>query len=269
TYSATASGSYTCIVTISGCSSSVSNAIGITVNAIPSAPAITAESLTTLCTGGSAALISSSLSNNQWYKDDVIISGATSQLYTATLNGTYTAKIIINGCQSPSSNAIIITVSTTPPKPTISLINNNLQSSSATGNQWFKEGALIAGATAQAYTPAANGNYSVIVTINGCSSPSSDVFTYLSTAVPDVDVINSPVKIFPNPVSSKLFILTRTATVNQTIRLSDINGKQLLLLNNTSTSIEIDMDKFASGLYILWIEDRKNKISDKKKIIKQ
>jgi Secretion system C-terminal sorting domain len=268
TYSVTISGSYTCIVTLSGCSSPSSNAIVVTVNSVPSAPTITAGSATTFCSGGSVTLTSSSVSGNQWYKDGNIIAGATNQTYAVTTNGTY-AVIVSNTCSSLASNSIVVIVNAAPPKPIITLSGNNLQSSIASGNQWYKDGVIIAGATSSIYTPTASGNYSVTVTVNGCPGVSSDLFNYVFTAIPDIDVLNQQVKIFPNPVMNKLIILTKANTINQTIRLFDINGKQLLQLNNTAGTMEINMENFSAGLYILWVTDHKNKISGKKKIVKQ
>jgi hypothetical protein len=52
----------------------------------------------------------------------------------------------------------------------------NLQSSATSGNQWFRDGAAIAGATAQAYTATTSGSYAVTTTSGGCvSSPSASV----------------------------------------------------------------------------------------------
>src|SRR5207302_1943020 len=67
TYSATATGNYTVIVTTSGCSSAASAATAVTVNPIPATPTITPGGPTTFCTGGSVTLTSSSASGNQWY----------------------------------------------------------------------------------------------------------------------------------------------------------------------------------------------------------
>jgi iron-sulfur cluster repair protein YtfE (RIC family) len=268
TYTANTSGNYTSKVTTTGCTSLASNTITVTVTAIPSAPVISTESLTTICSGNSTLLLSSVASGNQWYKDAVTITGENASSYAAIANGSYTAKVTVSGCTSVASNAINITVNPTPAKPTITLVGNSLQSSAASGNQWYKEGVLISGATNQLYSPAANGNYTVIVTVNGCSGPVSDAFNFLSTAIPDIS-FSEKIKIYPNPVLTDLLIVSKTSAVQQTIKLFDVNGKQLLLISNNSPSLKINMEQFASGLYLLWIEDRKNKITGKLKILKQ
>jgi hypothetical protein len=48
-------------------------------------------------------LSASSGSTFQWYKENVIINGATNALYTPTENGKYSIMISVNGCNSPMS----------------------------------------------------------------------------------------------------------------------------------------------------------------------
>src|SRR5205085_1725885 len=52
-----------------------------------------------------------------------------------------------------------------------------LTSSSASGNQWYKDGSPINGATNNTYVATASGNYTVVVTTNGCSSAASAATT--------------------------------------------------------------------------------------------
>jgi hypothetical protein len=52
-----------------------------------------------------------------------------------------------------------------------------LNSSSATGNQWYLNGNPIGGATNSSFVASAAGNYTVVITISGCSSPASDATT--------------------------------------------------------------------------------------------
>src|SRR5205807_9470953 len=67
TYSATASGNYTVVVTNNGCSSAASAATSVTVNPNPSTPTISAGGPTTFCDGRSVTLTSSSATGNQWF----------------------------------------------------------------------------------------------------------------------------------------------------------------------------------------------------------
>ena len=194
TYTATAAGTYTIIVTASGCSSAASAGTTITVNPIPPTPTIAAGGPTTFCAGGSVVLTSSSATGNQWYKDGVAISGATSQTYTAATTGAYTVVITsAEGCSSAASAGTTVVVNPIPTTPTIGAGGPTtfcaggsvvLTSSSATGNQWYKDGSAISGATNQTYSANASGAYTVIVTASGCSSAASAGTTVVVNAIP-------------------------------------------------------------------------------------
>src|SRR5205085_3910810 len=81
TYSATASGNYTVIVTSNGCASAASAATSVTVNPVPSTPTINAGGPTTFCAGSSVTLTSSSATGNQWLLNGNAINGATGNTY--------------------------------------------------------------------------------------------------------------------------------------------------------------------------------------------
>ena len=171
---------------ITSCVSSIRKKITVTVNTIPTKPTILAGSATTFCTGSSVELGSSATTGNQWHKDGTAISGATSQTYSATTSGVYTVVVTTSGCDSPASYATTVTVNTIPTKPTISAgsattfctgSSVELSSSATTGNQWYKDGIAISGATAQTYSATTSGAYTVVVTRTGCESPASDATT--------------------------------------------------------------------------------------------
>jgi hypothetical protein len=65
-------------------------------------------------------LTSSSVSGNQWYKDNVLLSGETNQNYIASTGGNYTVTVTENGCTSAPSAATTVTVNPTPATPTAS-----------------------------------------------------------------------------------------------------------------------------------------------------
>jgi hypothetical protein len=114
TYSATAAGDYTAIVTANGCSSVQSTATTVTVDPLPATPTITPATETTLCAGGDVTLTSSSATGNQWYLNGNPIGGATSQQYAATAGGNYTVTVTSTGCTSPASAATTVTPNVAP-----------------------------------------------------------------------------------------------------------------------------------------------------------
>jgi len=195
TYSATASGAYTVIVTASGCSSAASSGTTVTVNPIPATPTIGAGGPTTFCAGGSVVLTSSSATGNQWYKDGSPISGGINQTYTASTSGNYTVIVTsAEGCSSAASSGTTVTVNVIPTTPTIGAGGPTtfctggsvvLTSSSAAGNQWYKDGSPISGGINQTYTATTSGNYTVVVTsAEGCSSAASAGTAVTENAIP-------------------------------------------------------------------------------------
>lgn len=100
-YNAKLAGNYSVRMRSNGCVSNASNSVKLTVNPIPTPPVISSNG---------PVLNSSSANGNQWYLEGVAINGATGSSYTATVNGNYSAKIILDNCASPVSNVLSVTV---------------------------------------------------------------------------------------------------------------------------------------------------------------
>ena len=181
-----ASGSY--FVTVdNGLCSAVSSPIGITVNALPSVPTITASGVTTFCSGGSVVLTSSSATDNLWS------TGETTQFITVTTSGNFTVEVIENGCSSGNSISETVTVNPTPATPTISASGPTtfcdggsviLTSSSSIDNFWST------GETTQSITVLASGSYFVTVDNGLCSAVSSPIGITVNT-LPSVPTITA------------------------------------------------------------------------------
>jgi len=199
TYDATTSGGYTVTTTENGCSSS-SVAMTVTVNPIPGTPVITAGGSTSFCPGGSVTLTSSSATGNQWYLDGNALNGATNPQYTATAAGNYTVISTVNGCASAASAATTVAISPVPATPAVTAGgattfcaggNVTLTSDSATGNQWYRDGNPIAGATNPQYAATLSGDYTVIVTAAGCASAASNTTTVTALPLPATPTIGA------------------------------------------------------------------------------
>jgi hypothetical protein len=119
----------------------------------------------------------------------------------------YASCSIGNGCRT----ATTFEIKTPPAKPTITNLDPievcatasfavRLESSSATGNQWYLGGTAIPGATNQLFTATELGNYTVIVTgANLCSSPVSDAVSIISTQ-PTITIATEASTCFDNVV---------------------------------------------------------------------
>ncbi|MFA4868547.1 MAG: hypothetical protein WC623_10130, partial [Pedobacter sp.] len=186
-YVATESGIYTVRFTdVNGCYT-VSAGVTVLENQLPPPPSITVDQeKLTFCEGGSVELISSSAAGNQWYKDGNEITGATDQKYVATESGIYTVRFTdVNGCYTVSAGVTVVE-NQLPPPPSITVDEEKLTfceggsvelvSSASTGNQWYKDGNEITGATDQKYVATESGIYTVRFTdANGCYTVSAGV----------------------------------------------------------------------------------------------
>jgi hypothetical protein len=139
--------------------------------------------------------ITSVFVNNQWVSPYTIITGDP---------GTYTITDLEDAnCSGTSSGSATVAVFPIPETPEIIIIDDNLASSVCCGNQWYMNGEAIPGATEQVFHVTENGWYFVIVTINGCSSDTSDI----ADMTVGIDEINpAQVVLYPNPAKENFTI---------------------------------------------------------------
>ena len=121
-YTASAAGNYHVIVTISTCSSNVSDDTTVTIVPLPTKPTITSTGTDTLCPGGSVLLTSSSTSGNQWFNNAVPVSGAVDNMYIASAAGSYTVGVS-NVCAGNLSDPTIVLIQPSPAGIRYSSIN--------------------------------------------------------------------------------------------------------------------------------------------------
>jgi hypothetical protein len=162
---------------------------------------------------------------------------------------------------------MIIAVAPAPAKPTITQGNDNeLISSSLTGNQWFNESVAIDGATDPVYSPPAQGgNYRVQATINGCASVISDPFHYPSPGGGDA------VRLYPNPVENWLRIVFDFPDVDAvTVVLYNLRGEKILEKRNVRCGSMLSLAAYAPGNYILrLVNPANNKVLSSQQVIKR
>jgi hypothetical protein len=168
-------GSYSVTVTNANGCSATSAATAVVVNALPT-PTITASGATTFCQGGKVTLSASTGSSYAWS------TGATTQSIEVSSAGNYTVTVTnANGC-SATSAATAVVVNALPTAPisasgplTISQTGSVvLSTASGQSYQWFRDGSVIVGATANTYTANTAGSYTVrVTTSSGCSAVST------------------------------------------------------------------------------------------------
>jgi hypothetical protein len=106
TYIPTLSGDYSVVSSLSGCSSSPSSPVTITITESPTTPSISwnGSQFSTTATGVTY----------QWYLNGNAISGATSANYTPTSIGVYKVVVTSNGCSTSSNNYTLVVTGINP-----------------------------------------------------------------------------------------------------------------------------------------------------------
>ncbi|HYV91206.1 MAG TPA: T9SS type A sorting domain-containing protein [Chitinophagales bacterium] len=118
----------------------------------------------------------------------------------------------------------------------------------------------ISGATDQSYTAMQNGNYSVLITSNGCSMM-SDCLEVIGTGAELTP--NNWYTIHPNPAGDKLFIeFSDSRSVNQLV-IQNTLGKIVYiekLRSDERVLKEVDVNSFPAGIYLLTISGDGNRV---------
>jgi hypothetical protein len=144
---------------------------------------------------------------------------------------------------------------------------NTLTSSAATGNQWYRNGILIPGATGQTYVADQSGDYTCVVTANGCSSSESNVINIIITGTGDK--VAGTVGIYPNPNDGQ-FILAFDGTAREaTYDLLVMNnlGVKIFELNNLKVTgtfrKTINLRPAPNGVYTIILKNNDQNILKK------
>src|SRR5205823_3204299 len=103
---------------------------------------------------------------------NTVESGSTCNQFSGTVSGLLDDTPAPGACPTCTPPA---TPSITPAGPTTFCAGGSvtLNSSAASGNQWYLNGGGIAGATATSYVATATGSYTVTATANNCTTPPS------------------------------------------------------------------------------------------------
>jgi len=164
-----ASGSYYVRVQGSSCQSDTSSHVVVNVLPTPAAPTISHGTLT-VCEGNTVTLTSSYTGSNAWSTG---ASGTSISLNTVGTTNVTVRAVSADGCQSPASASVAVTINPAPATPTITPSGSTqlcpgstvtLTSSANSGNVWSN------GSSAGAITVSASGSYTVRTVAQGCSS---------------------------------------------------------------------------------------------------
>ncbi|WP_162055337.1 S8 family serine peptidase [Pontibacter pamirensis] len=183
----------------------------------------------------------------------------------------YDLKVRGLGCRSERAEVEMV-IGAPLAQPVVSRSGQMLVSSAAAGNQWFLDGKAIEGAAGNEIAPEASGNYTVVVTANGCVSEASAALRF------DYDTsergVSAELMAFPNPSQSGLFNFTveTQGTEDISIEVLDLLGKQVytgaVKQFNGQYRGEIDLKMHSSGMYVLRVQHG-DKLQTRKLLIRR
>ncbi len=198
--------------------------------------AIIVSGQTTVCDGQTVPLNANLGDSYQWFRDGMLISGATTQNYTASVSGDYTVIVTNAGGCSGVSDPTTITVNS---NPTVAVSPANiaylcpttvvLTASQSAIYQWKLNGVDILNATLQSYTASQVGTYTVeVIDLFGCSAISDPIVVTTSQA--EIDLSGNSVAILDEDISPDLSDGTDFGN-----NLPNSNASQSFTINNSGT----------------------------------
>jgi uncharacterized repeat protein (TIGR03803 family) len=171
---------------------------------------------------------------------------------------TYTKKQDFAGANGayPYKGSLLYSYCVVPAKPTVSITNANtesptLTSSSATGNQWYLNGAAINGATNATYQTTQAGIYKVRVKDDVCLSDFSNDQAMIVTG--DISTKNSTISIYPNPVSEWLTVKLDDSQ-NKSVSIYQLTGKKMISREVAEEEVKFFVGDYSQGIYLVKIE---------------
>lgn len=187
------------------------------------------------------------------------------------ISGNITVYGTNGNCLGATSAPLAVTVNPTPATPVITQNGDTLTSSANTGNQWYVDGTLIPGATGRQHVAVIAGNYTVVVTLSGCSSAPSAGLYVLPVGLSEMNA-TSQWKIYPNPSNGRFTLeLSSKKVFSGSIRIYNKLG--LLVYENTgirsegTPTIPIDLKSAPAGVYLVVINNGEGIMSGKINIV--
>ena len=208
-----------------------------------------------LCEGESVILnVGDPFSTNvSWTRNGIIIPGAPEDSLVVINSGIYAVTGHPEECPEYSQTSAPTTLTfELAPVPIVVFNENNFSLSTgvtAAVYNWYLNGELIAGISAQTITIDSSGAYKVEAVYANACSKSSAVLNVVISGIEDH--ATSGLNLYPNPVRDLLFLNINEK--NAFLGIYSVDGKlQQQVGLNTETS-SLDLSQFAPGIYFLKI----------------
>jgi hypothetical protein len=245
------------------CGSSTAQTLAITVNPLPSQPGAISGS-TTVCAGTTQTYSVASVSgatSYTWTLPSGWSGTSTTNSITATVgaNGGNITVTANNVCGSSTAQTLAVTVNPLPDVAVSDNANTLTALQSGATYQWIdcnNGNAPISGATNQSFTPATNGSYAVIVTLNGCSNTSA-CQNITITSLDTQALSKLPFSIYPNPNRGNFTI---QSTKGGVFELMDVTGKVINTYTIAHTQQTVQ-ENLPAGMY--FVRERQSGVMQK------
>ena len=162
--------------------------------------------------------------------------------------GIYDVTLIVENSQGTDTlTSSTIIVHPNPAQPVVALSGDTLYATPGFPNyQWYLNGLIISGANNDFHEVLSDGTYAVSVTdTNGCSSV-SDTLNFTTGLNQLADII--PV-VYPNPATDILNLVYSKGSTE--VVIYNVFGKALFVSGNVELPHQINLSKFAKGVYFV------------------
>ena len=248
----------------------------VTVNDIPAA-ADTISGSHTVCAGTQGLIYSvgtiGGTANYIWTlpAGATIVAGNNTNTITVDFsNSAVSGNINVHGSNSCGDGTVSpdfpVTVNAPPAGPIVTNTGTTLYSNAPTGNQWFYQGTLLPGATAQSYVATQTGYYWDVVTLNSCSSDTSN---HKLIVITGIDPHSSPsIEVYPVPNDGRFNVsITSTSRESFSIKVYNYLGiniyEETKVECNGSLQKVIDLRPVPNGVYTIIFEDSQQQVTKK------
>ena len=253
-YNATEDGTYTVQVTLNGCPSPFSDEYNFTFSYFD----LTITGSQSACQNDTLKYLTPAENNvviNWKAENGTIIGKSDSSEVSVNWKNIGNGNIILikdnTSIGKKDSATIDITINEIPQVANIYHKVDTLYSSAPQGNQWYRNGNLIPGATGNTYVTLIDGKYSVIVTLNGCSSPMTPEYNFIAGV--DEEFQTEQFSVIPNPANDKLHISTKNGNAIGNIEFYSVLGNRVYSAVFEEDKVEIDLSSFPAGIYLVKI----------------
>ena len=125
----------------------------------------------------------------------------------------------------------------------------------------------IEGETQHWFNPTVSGSYACVITVGECSD-TSDCQDVTITGITEHGTAD--LTLYPNPTTGivNIRLTPETCTLKPEIHLFDIYGRRLQIMPVTAETIQIDLSRYATGVYLVKLVND-GKVVAVKKVVKE